>query len=320
MRLEHEFTVPVPADVAWPELLDPERVAPCMPGATLKSAEGEEFSGSVKVKLGPVSLMYKGNGSFTEVDHEERRAVIEASGKDSRGNGTASATVTARLASEGTSTRVHVDTDLKVTGKPAQLGRGLISDVAQKLIDQFAECLAGRLAGSGSEAVTGQEAATGESVARQGTEDASTTTSSPESSRQQAAAQPGASTPVGPAGNGSGPTASNDGDRATASPASGSATGETSGGASTPAGTGPGWKVTEAESGESSRSTARLSAVRSGDTGDTGAASTSGSNDAVDLLGTAGMPVLKRVAPVVAGLAALTVLFVLLRRRARRAG
>ncbi|SDK46674.1 Carbon monoxide dehydrogenase subunit G [Actinopolyspora mzabensis] len=326
MRLEHEFTVPVPADVAWPVLLDPEQVAPCMPGATLKSAEGEEFAGSVKVKLGPVSLMYKGNGSFTEVDHEERRAVIEASGKDSRGNGTASASVTARLASEGTSTRVHVGTELKVTGKPAQLGRGLISDVAQKLIDQFAECLAGRLTGgesvaaagqeplAGQEPATGKETVTGESAAQQGTQGTSTTASSSETPRDQGAGQPGASASAGPVGNGSGPAASNDGDRSTASPASGPSTGETSGGASAPAGSGPGWKVTEVESGESSRSTARLSAVHPGATG-----GSSTSNDAVDLLGTAGMPVLKRVAPLVAGLAALTVLFVLLRRRARRA-
>ncbi|MGJ7908336.1 SRPBCC domain-containing protein [Actinopolyspora sp. H202] len=311
MRLEHEFTVPVPADVAWPVLLDPEQVAPCMPGATLKSAEGEEFAGSVKVKLGPVSLMYKGNGSFTEVDHEERRAVIEASGKDSRGNGTASASVTARLAPEGTSTRVHVDTDLKVTGKPAQLGRGLISDVAQKLIDQFAECLAGRLTGSESEAGTGREAVTGQETSP-GT---STAAGHPETPREQGAGQSGASTSAAPAGNGSGPAVSNGGERTPATPASGASAGETSDGASTPADTGPGWKVTEAESGESSRSSARLSTVRSGGTGPT-----STSDDAVDLLGTAGMPVLKRVAPVLAGLAALTVLFVLLRRRARRAG
>lgn len=142
MRMEHQFTVPVPVEVAWSALTDPQRVAPCMPGATLTRAEGNEFAGSVKVKLGPVSLLYKGSGSFTDINAEARRAVIDASGKDARGNGTAAATVTAELTSEGSGTVVQVSTDLKVTGRPAQLGRGMISDVAGKIIDQFADCLA----------------------------------------------------------------------------------------------------------------------------------------------------------------------------------
>jgi carbon monoxide dehydrogenase subunit G len=147
VQMQHHFTVPVPIDVAWPALLDLERVAPCMPGATLTKADGNEFAGSVKVRLGPISLLYKGNGSFTDIDADARRVVIDASGKDSRGNGTASATVTAVLAPQGDSTSVQVDTDLKVTGKPAQLGRGMISEVGGKIIDQFAQCLAERLAG-----------------------------------------------------------------------------------------------------------------------------------------------------------------------------
>jgi carbon monoxide dehydrogenase subunit G len=148
VEMQHHFTVPVPVDVAWPALLDPERVAPCMPGATLTRAEGSEFAGSVKVRLGPISLLYKGTGNFTEVDADARRVVIDASGKDSRGNGTASATVTAVLTDQGGSTEVRVDTDLKVTGRPAQLGRGLISEVGGKILGQFADCLAERLAGS----------------------------------------------------------------------------------------------------------------------------------------------------------------------------
>jgi uncharacterized protein len=152
VQMQHHFTVPVPVDVAWPALLDPERVAPCMPGATLSRAEGNEFAGSVKVRLGPISLLYKGTGSFTEVDAEARRVVIDASGKDSRGNGTAAATVTAVLTAEGEGTAVQVETDLKVTGKPAQLGRGLISEVGGKILGQFAECLSGRLAGGAEEA------------------------------------------------------------------------------------------------------------------------------------------------------------------------
>lgn len=158
MRMQHHFTVPVPVDEAWRALLDPERVAPCMPGATLTEAGESGFSGSVKVKLGPVSLNYKGRGSFTEVDESARRVVIDAGGKDARGNGTASATVTAALTERSTNgdvvTDVQVDTDLKVTGKPAQFGRGLISDVGDKILGQFADCLAQRL---GEESATAAE-------------------------------------------------------------------------------------------------------------------------------------------------------------------
>ncbi|GAA2819619.1 SRPBCC family protein [Saccharopolyspora taberi] len=147
MQMQHHFSVPVPVEVAWKALLDPERVAPCMPGATLTRAEGTEFAGTVKVKLGPISLLYKGTGTFTEVDEAARKVVIDASGKDSRGNGTAAATVTATMVAEGGGTAVQVDTDLKVTGKPAQLGRGLISEVGGKILGQFAACLSDRLAG-----------------------------------------------------------------------------------------------------------------------------------------------------------------------------
>ncbi|QIZ35678.1 SRPBCC family protein [Saccharopolyspora sp. ASAGF58] len=145
MQMQHQFSVPVPVDVAWKALLDPERVAPCMPGATLTKAEGNDFAGSVKVKLGPVTLLYKGTGTFKEVDEAARRVVIDASGKDSRGSGTAAATVAAVLQPEGDTTAVTVDTDLKVTGKPAQLGRGLISEVGGKILNQFAANLAKRL-------------------------------------------------------------------------------------------------------------------------------------------------------------------------------
>ena len=158
MQMQHHFTVPVPVDVAWKALLDPERVAPCMPGAKLTKVEGNEFSGSVKVKLGPVTLLYKGTGTFKEVDEANHRAVIDASGKDSRGNGTAAATVTAVLTPEGSSTKVTVDTDLKITGKPAQLGRGLIAEVGGKILNQFAECLAEKKTAGPEKAAQAEEA------------------------------------------------------------------------------------------------------------------------------------------------------------------
>jgi carbon monoxide dehydrogenase subunit G len=150
MRLEHSFTVPVPVDVAWKVLLDVPRIAPCMPGATLTGVEGDTFTGTVKVKLGPIALSYRGKGRFVERDEAAHRVVIEASGKDTRSAGTAAATVAAVLAADGDATRVDVTTDLSVTGKPAQFGRGMIADVSAKLIGQFADCVATTLA-AGSE-------------------------------------------------------------------------------------------------------------------------------------------------------------------------
>jgi carbon monoxide dehydrogenase subunit G len=145
--LEHSFTVPVPVSQAWEVLLDIERIAPCMPGAALTSFEGDDFAGTVKVKLGPVSLTFKGKGRFVERDEAAHRVVLTASGADSRGGGTAAAKVTASLHDAGDAgTRVEVATDLDVTGKAAQFGRGLIGDVSAKLIGQFADCLAGKLA------------------------------------------------------------------------------------------------------------------------------------------------------------------------------
>ena len=148
MRLEHSFEVPVPVDQAWRVLLDIERVAPCMPGATLTSHEGDDFTGTVKVKLGPVNLTYKGKGRFVEIDEAAHRVQVTASGADSRGAGTAAAKVTAVLVEAGSATRVEVVTDLDITGKAAQFGRGLIGDVSAKLVGQFADCLAGQFTAS----------------------------------------------------------------------------------------------------------------------------------------------------------------------------
>jgi carbon monoxide dehydrogenase subunit G len=147
MQLEHSFTVPVGVEDAWKVLLDVEKIAPCMPGATLGEVNGDEFTGTVKVKLGPIGLTYKGKARFSEKNVAERRAVIEAAGKDARGSGTAKATVTTVLEAESPdSTRVVVQTDLNITGKPAQFGRGVMADVGGKLIGQFADCLEAKLA------------------------------------------------------------------------------------------------------------------------------------------------------------------------------
>lgn len=141
MELQHTFTVPLPVEAAWEAFNDLPRIAPCLPGAEVTSMDGDDFTGLAKVRLGPISLHYTGTGRFLERDRDAYRAVIEASGKDRRGNGTASATITARLEPEGEGTRCVVDTDLRITGRPAQFGRGVISDVGDKLLGQFATCL-----------------------------------------------------------------------------------------------------------------------------------------------------------------------------------
>jgi uncharacterized protein len=145
MELEHEFTVPVPAEDAWKVLLDVERVAPCMPGATLEAVEGEEFRGRVKVKVGPIQVTYAGTARFVEKDNAKLRAVIEARGKEVRGAGTAAMTVTAQLHEQNGSTRVTAATNLAVTGRPAQFGRGVLAETGGKIIGQFADCLATQL-------------------------------------------------------------------------------------------------------------------------------------------------------------------------------
>jgi uncharacterized protein len=157
MQLEHQVSVPAPIDVVWGALLDPERVAPCMPGATLTGVDGDSFTGTMKVKLGPVVLLYKGTGTFTERDEQARRAVLKAAAKDSRGNGTVNATVTITLTQEGDQTSGTVVTDLSITGRPAQFGRGMIADVGGKILEQFASCLSDKLAAPAAAPVTEAE-------------------------------------------------------------------------------------------------------------------------------------------------------------------
>jgi carbon monoxide dehydrogenase subunit G len=154
MKLENRFTVPVPVDEAWHVLLDVERIAPCMPGATLTSVDGDAFEGKVKVKVGPINLTYGGTARFVSKDETTHVAVIDGSGKETRGTGTAKALIHCRLIDKGETTDVEVDTDLNVTGKPAQFGRGVLADVSSKLVDQFAACLSDEIA-SGRPTVPG---------------------------------------------------------------------------------------------------------------------------------------------------------------------
>jgi len=146
MELEHSFSVPVPEERAWEVLLDVERVAPCMPGATLDSVDGDEIKGRIKVKVGPIQMTYAGTAKFTERDPAAHVITLEASGKETRGAGTASASVRSTLEGAGNQTRVNVHTSLNVTGKPAQFGRGVLNEVGGRLIGIFADNLAAMLA------------------------------------------------------------------------------------------------------------------------------------------------------------------------------
>jgi uncharacterized protein len=141
MELTNEFTVSVPVDEAWTVLTDVERIAPCMPGAELQEVEGDEYRGIVKVKVGPITAQYKGKATFESQDREAGKLVLRAEGRDTRGQGNASATITATLSPSGSDTHVSVVTDLTVTGKVAQFGRGVLADVSAKLLTQFVECL-----------------------------------------------------------------------------------------------------------------------------------------------------------------------------------
>jgi carbon monoxide dehydrogenase subunit G len=141
MELTNDFRVGVPPATAWAVLTDVERIAPCMPGAQLQEVEGDEYRGIVKVKVGPITAQYKGNATFIERDDANFKAVLRAEGRDTRGQGNANATITATLTPDGDGTRVNVVTDLTVTGKVAQFGRGVMADVSAKLLSQFVECL-----------------------------------------------------------------------------------------------------------------------------------------------------------------------------------
>jgi carbon monoxide dehydrogenase subunit G len=141
MELVHDFTVPVPADQAWKLLVDVEKIAPCLPGAAVTSVDGDAFEGGMKIKLGPISMTFKGDGELVEKDETAKRVVLKAKGRDAKGNGGAQATVSATLDEHDGVTDVHVLTDLNVTGKAAQFGGGVMKDVSNRMLGQFADNL-----------------------------------------------------------------------------------------------------------------------------------------------------------------------------------
>ena len=145
MELKNEFRVSVPVERAWATLTDVEYIAPCMPGAQLTEIDGDNFKGQVKVKVGPITAQYKGSAKFLQKNEDEHRVILEATGRDTRGAGNASAEVTAEMVADGEGTKITISTDLKVTGKVAQFGRGVRADVSEKLIGQFVDSLEKKL-------------------------------------------------------------------------------------------------------------------------------------------------------------------------------
>ncbi|MGH3419742.1 MAG: SRPBCC family protein [Streptosporangiaceae bacterium] len=192
MEMDHSFTVPVPPERAWDVLLDVERIAPCMPGASVDEFDGEVVTGRIKVKVGPVSLTYRGTAKFTERDPDAKVIVLEASGKETRGAGTASATVRATLESEsgGEATKATMHTTMNVTGRPAQFGRGVMVEVGGKLVEQFAQNL--RQLITDDSAGGGGAAATEAGVAGAGSAGATTTTQDGPGSTQPSPVVPSA--------------------------------------------------------------------------------------------------------------------------------
>mgnify|MGYP000143718725 CR=1 FL=1 len=275
MKLENRFTVPVPRDEAWKVLLDVERIAPCMPGAKLLTRDGDSFTGQVKVKLGPINLTYGGNAKFVQLDEPGGIAVIDASGKETRGTGTAKATITCRLIDKGANTDIEVDTDLAITGKPAQFGRGVLADVSAKLVDQFAACLAEEIQeGTPTGEAAAKDPATGLSAGpppTSGVDIAVAETAAP------AAAPAGAPASAAPAGA-----------PASAAPAAATAS--------------------------AVRAAATASAVPAAATAPAAPRPPRKQAEAIDLLDTAGLPVAKRLLPVLAVLAVLVLVFRALRR------
>ncbi|MET7906045.1 SRPBCC family protein [Streptomyces sp. NPDC005355] len=161
MELTNTFTVGMPLEETWKVLTDLERIAPCLPGAALLGVNGEDYQGAVKIKVGPVSATYKGTARFLECDGAAHRAIIRAEGSDTGGQGNAAATITADLSAQGDGTRVDVRTDLALSGRVAQFGRGVISDVSNKLMKEFVNRLENEVAsGGGAATVPGAPART----------------------------------------------------------------------------------------------------------------------------------------------------------------
>jgi carbon monoxide dehydrogenase subunit G len=302
VELTNEFRVGVPIEQAWEVLTDVERIAPCMPGAQLQEIEGDEYRGIVKVKVGPITAQYKGAARFVEKDEAAHRAVLRAEGRETRGQGNANATITAQLDPDGDGTKISVITDLTITGRVAQFGRGVLADVSTKLLGQFADCLESKLL-AGASGGAGAAAAGGAGAAGAGA-----------GGGADAAGAGAASASA----TGSSSAASAAGPRDIASEGAAATLGDMPPGAT--------WPGQGGSSGATAQ-TAEATPPSAGDADRARANGTSGPQirvvdspeaEPVDLLEAAGAPVAKRLAPAVIGLTVLWLLSVFLRRRRRR--
>jgi uncharacterized protein len=306
IELDHSFTVPVPPDQAWDVLLDVKTIAPCMPGATVDEVDGDVVNGRIKVKVGPVSLTYKGTAKFTERNPETRVVVVDAAGKETRGSGTASATVRASLTPDasGSGTEVTMHTTMNVTGRPAQFGRGVMVEVGGKLVEQFAANLAKLIAGDTGSAGSGGDAGSGDAVT----------------------GGAGSSAPVGTSDTGTSDTGTSDtgtsdaGTSDAGASVSGASVSETSDAGSSGAGAGADGAnapatTADARTGNGSGGTAVAAAP-----GPVASTSAPAQEDSLNLVKLAGPVILKRLVPVVVGAASLALLSRLVWRRRHRAG
>jgi carbon monoxide dehydrogenase subunit G len=331
MELEHSFTIPVPPEQAWGVLLDVEKVAPCMPGATVDSVDGDEIKGRIKVKVGPVALTYAGTARFTEKNEQDRRVVLEASGKETRGSGTAAATITSTLSDADGQTRVVVHTTMTVTGRPAQFGRGVMAEVGGRVIEKFATNLAAQLSGGGAAPAAPAPAAPEQAPdqapdqAKVPIEELNLPVRSYNSLRREGVATVGSLTALSEqdllAIDGLGPASVKEirqrlADRGLSLGAVAEANGGTAAAAAAPAtaaqatpvaGPGP---IAGAEADRDLAASNGLLPPQGARPPD---------EDALDLLSVAGLPVLKRALPAIAAAVFGAILFGLLRRRRRRA-
>src|SRR4051794_7225905 len=200
VKLENEFTVPASIDEAWAFLLDVPRVAPCLPGATVEEGGDDgEYQGAMKIKIGPITASYKGTVKIQEADEANHRVAMRAQAKDARGQGTAAATITSTMEETAEGTKVHVETDMRVTGPAAQFGRGVMQDVSAKLMTRFADCLAEHMSGGGAEPEAAPEAAAEEAPkTSDGVPSASSGVSTAQAEKTVPEASSGASTASAP--------------------------------------------------------------------------------------------------------------------------
>jgi carbon monoxide dehydrogenase subunit G len=285
MEMDHSFTVPVPPDQAWDVLLDVERIAPCMPGATVDEVDGDVVNGRIKVKVGPVSLTYKGTAKFTERNSDAHVVVLEASGKETRGAGTASANVRASMVPDasGSGTEVTMHTTMNVTGRPAQFGRGVMVEVGSKLVEQFAQNLSKLIAGGSDGSGSDDSGSAGAGSAGAGSAGAG-------------------SAGAGSAGAGSGAAA----DAAPAADASPASSGGSVDGASVVAPGAVNGTVNHAAPAAAATTTAPPPAPAAATT--TAPAPAAASDDSINLIKLVGPPILKRAVPALLAAAGVTLL------------